>query len=167
MMKDITQDDPYADELNEHLSRRTIIRKLLALRGAKGLSQGDIAAKLGCTQSRISKLESGTDADLSLRDFEGYAAALGFNIKIVIVDKNINFVNEIRYHAFSIRRLTDYLARLALADELIATGVAAFFNEAASNLLRMLQDSADKMKRRHERTVPPISIEYFGTEELR
>jgi transcriptional regulator with XRE-family HTH domain len=112
MMREIT-DDAHADDLARHLSGRRIIRKLLALRGARGLSQEEIAERLGCTQSRVSKLEAGTDAALALGDLEGYADALGLNVRIVLMDKETTDVDEVKYHAVTINKLMDDLTRRA------------------------------------------------------
>lgn len=48
----------------DYMRRRKLVSPLTALRVAKGLTQADIAALTGCQQSRVSKLESGVDADL-------------------------------------------------------------------------------------------------------
>lgn len=50
--------------LQDYMRRRKLVSTLTALRVAKGLTQADIAALMGCQQSRVSKLESGVDADL-------------------------------------------------------------------------------------------------------
>jgi transcriptional regulator with XRE-family HTH domain len=87
MVRETSDDDggAFADALEERLRCRGILKDLMVLRASRGLSQGDVAAKMGCTQSRISKLESSTDADLSLGDLAGYASAVGFRAKVVLV----------------------------------------------------------------------------------
>lgn len=54
----------------------------------QGLSQKDVALKLGCTQSRISKLESMTDADLRIGDLSKYAEVLGLELRITFESTN-------------------------------------------------------------------------------
>jgi transcriptional regulator with XRE-family HTH domain len=83
-----TSDDgggAFADALEERLRSRRILKDLMVLRAGRGLSQGDVAAKMGCTQSRISKLESSKDADLSLGVLAGYASAVGCRVKVVLL----------------------------------------------------------------------------------
>src|ERR1700726_538855 len=79
--------ESFAEELRDGIARRRLVKRLFVLRSAQGLSQSDIAEKMGCTQSRISKLESGSDADLRLGDLQTYADALGFETRIVLTRK--------------------------------------------------------------------------------
>src|SRR4051812_33145895 len=70
-------------ELQKQVARRHLIKRLLALRAAAGISQEDMAKKLGCTQSRISKLESSNDADWRFGDVIKYISAVGYRTEIV------------------------------------------------------------------------------------
>lgn len=56
--------------------RRTLAAALAAKRVALGLSQTEVAARMGTSQSAVARLESG-EADLRLSTLERYAAAIG------------------------------------------------------------------------------------------
>lgn len=56
--------------------RRTLAAALTAKRVALGLSQTEVAARMGTSQSAVARLESG-EADLRLSTLERYAAAIG------------------------------------------------------------------------------------------
>jgi predicted transcriptional regulator len=56
--------------------RRSLTDALVAQRTALGLSQTQVAARMGTSQSAVARLESG-QADLRLSTLERYAAALG------------------------------------------------------------------------------------------
>jgi transcriptional regulator with XRE-family HTH domain len=56
--------------------RRALTGALLASRVEQGLSQTQVAARMGTSQSAVARLESG-EADLRLSTLERYAAALG------------------------------------------------------------------------------------------
>lgn len=56
--------------------RRALVEHLVSRRVALGLSQTDVAARMGTSQSAVARLESGA-ADLRLSTLERYAAALG------------------------------------------------------------------------------------------
>ncbi|MEU2000939.1 helix-turn-helix domain-containing protein [Rhodococcus sp. NPDC019627] len=62
----------------EHLSgrRRALLDELVATRLEHGLTQTDIAAQMGTSQSAIARLERG-DIDPRLSTLERYAAAVG------------------------------------------------------------------------------------------
>ncbi|MBV9452213.1 MAG: helix-turn-helix transcriptional regulator [Streptosporangiaceae bacterium] len=59
--------------------RGQLVRELAAQRQAAGLSQTEVAAKMGTSQSAVARLESGT-ADVRASTLERYAAALGTEI---------------------------------------------------------------------------------------
>lgn len=63
------------------LRRRKLAGELVELRRASGLSQTQLAARMGTSQSAIARLEAG-DADLRLSTLERYAAALGREVRV-------------------------------------------------------------------------------------
>ena len=56
--------------------RRSLTETLSAKRVELGLSQTEVAARMGTSQSAVARLESG-DTDLRLSTLERYAAAIG------------------------------------------------------------------------------------------
>jgi predicted transcriptional regulator len=56
--------------------RQRLVAKLVARRRALGLSQTEVAARMGTSQSAVARLESGA-GDVRLTTLERYAAALG------------------------------------------------------------------------------------------
>jgi transcriptional regulator with XRE-family HTH domain len=61
------------DKVNQLKQESRVVDHLARLRQAAGITQEEMAAALGVTQSAISKLESGIDSDLTLGEIEGYA----------------------------------------------------------------------------------------------
>jgi transcriptional regulator with XRE-family HTH domain len=59
--------------------RRALVRDLAAQRQLAGLSQTEVAARMGTSQSAVARLESG-DADARASTLERYAAAVGGRI---------------------------------------------------------------------------------------
>jgi transcriptional regulator with XRE-family HTH domain len=59
--------------------RREAIAELAAHRRASGLSQADVAARMGTSQSAVARLEAG-DGDVRATTLERYAAAVGREI---------------------------------------------------------------------------------------
>ncbi|MBV8993198.1 MAG: helix-turn-helix transcriptional regulator [Pseudonocardiales bacterium] len=56
--------------------RRALISELVTTRKERGLTQTEIAAEMGTSQSAVARLERG-DVDTRLSTLERYAAALG------------------------------------------------------------------------------------------
>ena len=59
--------------------RARLVRDLTGQRQAAGLSQTEVAARMGTSQSAVARLESGT-ADVRASTLERYAAAVGGQI---------------------------------------------------------------------------------------
>jgi transcriptional regulator with XRE-family HTH domain len=59
--------------------RGRLVRELTEQRQAAGLSQTEVAARMGTSQSAVARLESGT-ADVRASTLERYAAAVGGQI---------------------------------------------------------------------------------------
>lgn len=56
--------------------RRRLVTELTAQRQSAGLSQTEVAARMGTSQSAVARLEAG-EADLRVSTLERYAAAIG------------------------------------------------------------------------------------------
>jgi ribosome-binding protein aMBF1 (putative translation factor) len=59
--------------------RRTLVAELAGQRQAAGVSQTEIAARMGTSQSAVARLEAG-EADVRASTLERYAAAIGSEI---------------------------------------------------------------------------------------
>jgi ribosome-binding protein aMBF1 (putative translation factor) len=59
--------------------RRRLVGELAGQRRAAGLSQTEVAARMGTSQSAVARLEAG-DADVRASTLERYAAAIGHQI---------------------------------------------------------------------------------------
>jgi transcriptional regulator with XRE-family HTH domain len=59
--------------------RRRLVADLTAQRRSAGLSQTEVAARMGTSQSAVARLEAG-DADVRVSTLERYAAAIGSQV---------------------------------------------------------------------------------------
>lgn len=59
--------------------RRALADELLSRRLALGLSQTEVAARMGTSQSAVARLEAG-QSDVRLSTLERYAAAVGYSL---------------------------------------------------------------------------------------
>ncbi len=71
-----------ADAVRQLSTKTRLIDQLILARVAAGLTQAQLAAKLRCSQSRISKIEDSQDADLSLGDIHAYARIVGLKLQL-------------------------------------------------------------------------------------
>ena len=75
--------DALQDEFN-------LIDQLVTMRTSAGLTQEEVANKLGTNKSNISRLEHGK-GNPSWSTFNKYAAACGFRVKLEAVEDNRTF----------------------------------------------------------------------------
>ncbi|GAA2757207.1 helix-turn-helix domain-containing protein [Actinopolymorpha rutila] len=61
--------------------RRALAESLVDLRRRSGLSQTQVAARMGTSQSAVARLEAG-EADVRLSTLERYAAAVGHRLDV-------------------------------------------------------------------------------------
>jgi ribosome-binding protein aMBF1 (putative translation factor) len=61
---------------NEQTPEFELARELISARMRAGLTQGDVAARMGTTQSVLARIESGRGTP-SLRTVQGFASAVG------------------------------------------------------------------------------------------
>ncbi|MDR3647916.1 MAG: helix-turn-helix transcriptional regulator [Acidimicrobiales bacterium] len=59
--------------------RKDLSAELVSLRQSAGLSQTEVAARMGTSQSAVARLEAG-EADVRLSTLERYAAAVGVEL---------------------------------------------------------------------------------------
>jgi ribosome-binding protein aMBF1 (putative translation factor) len=71
-----------ADAVRQLSAKTRLIDQLILARVAVGLTQAQLAAKLRCSQSRISKIEDSQDADLCLGDIQAYARIVGLKLQL-------------------------------------------------------------------------------------
>ena len=76
LVRTISDSAVTAELVEKKIAERAIVSQLIAMRLKRDLSQGDIAKEMGCTQSRVSKLENGLDKNLTFADIEAYLKAL-------------------------------------------------------------------------------------------
>ncbi|MBS0265136.1 MAG: transcriptional regulator [Planctomycetes bacterium] len=159
MIRDSLPDDPgLADELGEQIAQRQLVRRLANLRNANNVTQGQVAQHLQCAQSRISKLENGVDADVTMADLQAYAKAAGFDLEIVFRSQKITLFDEVKRQALNIQRCFEKLNELAANDEKIAKGVASFHLEALLNLFSIASRSSSRLSEIPGNGDPLISV---------
>jgi predicted XRE-type DNA-binding protein len=85
LVRNLGSDPAFLEDLQDHLDARRLVRRLVALRGAKGFTQREIAEKVGLSQSWVSKFEASRDADVSFDAVERYARAIGYQLEVSLL----------------------------------------------------------------------------------
>ena len=87
MARSLSEDESFLTAFEERLQRRQLVKALAVLRAKQGITQAEVAKSLHCTQAKVSKLESGDDADARFGDLLAYAEAVGYQMRISLVPK--------------------------------------------------------------------------------
>ncbi|HOC55372.1 MAG TPA: helix-turn-helix domain-containing protein [Verrucomicrobiota bacterium] len=121
-----------------------VVDYLVRLRQAAEITQEDMAKALGVTQSAISKLESGTDPELTLGEIRGYARATEQRIGLMF-GQPLTHVESVKCHALAIRHHLERLAHIANRHDELEKDIQGFFGEAFFNILTILAECGDKL----------------------
>ena len=82
--KVIHKSPAFQARVEEELAAIKVAQDLVALRESRGLSQAQLADRLGITQSAIAQLESAQPKNVELRTLVRVAAALGAHVDVSI-----------------------------------------------------------------------------------
>ncbi len=149
----------FVDTLKREAAERVLVNHLLALRGARGISQEEIAKHFGCSQSKISKLENGVDVGLRIGDLLQYCDAIGLGLSVGLLPKGSSSIDRIKQHAFCIQGELSALVDLADGDETMASGLARTLGEVVFNLVKLVVTEANKLPKHPNTDAPRILIE--------
>ena len=72
-------------KVEEYLNEMMIEQKLAALRTQKGMTQAQLAKRLGVSQPHIAKLEAGRAKNIELHTLCRWATALGAKLNVDVV----------------------------------------------------------------------------------
>ena len=144
MMRDLGSTDREVKRVKAAVNQSRIATRLAKSRLRKGLTQKQLAEVLGVTQGTISKIESGNDADLTLKLLEDYCRVTEERM-VLTIGKQLTFVEGIKYHFFEIRRLFSELAKLAHNYDELEPHISSFFGDAFFNLLHLLSEAQEAL----------------------
>ncbi len=168
----IDDDSAFVAEVEAAIRRRHVLDLLMARRAKLGLSQKQLAVSMDCSQSRISKLESGSDLDLSGHDLNSYAEAVGLNVTVLFTDAGTTLADQVKTHVLYVGELLKKLVELAGEDKAIAAGTQNFFGEVLLNSVRCALDASTQLAAnvaaagggadRLQRYTPPTAVHMPG-----
>ncbi len=145
MIKDMSSDSAFASTVVKEIENKRMGKFLFSQRCRHNLTQKQMAAKIGCSQGRVSKIENSYDRDISVGDLLDYAKALDLELEMGYRHRSARIVDLIKYHAFKIKHYLNQLATLAQNDEEMERGVARFHLEAKHNIDKFIAISFSKL----------------------
>ena len=158
MVSELSKDKEFKKETVETIKKRGLAKFLFFLRCDQKLTQKELAKKIGCSQGRVSKIESSQDEDLGVKDLLDYGNALSLQLQFGYRDKSPKRTDLIKYHAIKIKQYFDELVKLAEKDEEMIKGLAKFHIEGIFNITGMIAESLAKLKKKLPETMTKEAI---------
>lgn len=152
MVKNISKDDAFKELATSEIKDKVLSKFLFYLRCQHNLSQKQLAEKVGCSQSRISKIESSFDKDMTVKDLLDYGKVLNLHLEIGYRHPSVKVVDLLKYHAFKIKSYLSQLSCLAKDDEALKEGICKFHLETLFNIGRIISDNLAKLDFKHKET---------------
>ena len=145
MLEDIGVDRDVIDTV-EDVHRQKVTNALAKIRLSRGLTQKEMAALIKCTQGRISKLETGRDAELRLKDLSDYAEAARVSLSVTIGPQNC--AEAIKHHIFTVKQHIDELVALDNGkDSELSQGIRRFLDQVLWNVAKLIGSSKQALKK--------------------
>jgi transcriptional regulator with XRE-family HTH domain len=113
MLEDTLTPQHIIDSVRE-VEAQSAVPLLAGMRVSKGITQKELAQAIGCSEGRISKLETSRDEDLRLQDLLDYTRALSGSLWITIGAPTLG--EHIKFHIHALRGLLEELVSLAGED---------------------------------------------------
>ncbi|MDA3947583.1 MAG: XRE family transcriptional regulator [Spirochaeta sp.] len=138
LVRDVSGDPAFADVVDREIDDQRMATVLFLMRNREGLTQSELARRMGCTQSRISKLERASLGSISVHDLMEYAKALGADLNIVF--QKMDAATLVKHHFFQIKQHLDKIRELAGDDPEMIAGAKKFYDEWLVNTLKHFLD---------------------------
>jgi len=142
-------DEAVKNLVAQEITQSRIVNKLLLMRMEKKVSQKELAQRMGCDPSKISRMEAGNDLQLKIGDIAQYVSALGVQMNTVFEDSTLPVAEQIKRDVFSIHEKLERLVTVAKqvdGDELIINKINVFYGEVLLNFMLRFSDSHEKLQ---------------------
>jgi uncharacterized protein with PIN domain len=154
-----TAEAEVANQFDKYQTDRRLINCLTVVRCANEVTQVELAKRMDCAQSKVSKMESSTDADLNFGDIISYARALKQSVSITFAPARKHGADRIRFLIECIKHELDKLVKIAGDDKTIGDDVEAYAIETVQNMVKLIEESLDRLPHRMQQSNAPVSIE--------
>jgi transcriptional regulator with XRE-family HTH domain len=155
-------DSEVSSNVREIEKTTRVSRKLQLLRMKKGLSQKEVASRIGCTQGRISKIEHKFDDDLTLGELKSYLQAVQAGMGITIGPK-LTLAESINKN---IKELDSDLQKLKCVkhggDDALSKAIDDYLATSHKKLLSLVLKGMSEMQVLPEKSDSIISFNISG-----
>ena len=138
-----------AEAVERDIQLSSLVSLLVEKRMDKGMTQEEVAISMKCDASKISRMESCSDAQLRLSDIVRYSNALGVQISVMFDDTSLPASARIKQCVMQIDRDLKKLVHIAQKHDgnaEIATKISQFYQEVLFNFLVKYVENKEKLR---------------------
>jgi transcriptional regulator with XRE-family HTH domain len=150
---DLLRGQNVCEKMQEDVASRSDEKKiatlLASMRAQAGMTQEELAEKIGRTQGSVSKIENTPDRDITLGIIQDYSKATAHRVSFTC-GKPMNHVEAVKNNAFSMRRHLEALASIAQKHDELQPHIQGFFGEAFFNIMTILSECQNQMPKTRE-----------------
>ena len=132
------------DKVRQLVSECHIATRLAQLRHQAGITQKEMADKLGVTQSAISQLEAGNDDSITLKQVKEYASLTGDKISMFF-GRPYSHTEAVQICGNALKYRLDKLAELANQNAEIQSEIKGFLGDVFCGLFNIIASCNDKL----------------------
>lgn len=160
VIAELCDDDSIVRDVEARMSQTRFVAMLTEARARKGMTQKDIATKIGTSVSKVSRFEASNDDDVRIGDAKDYLNALDLEASIAFFDKSMPTTSQIKHYIFEIEKLLTHLTSIAKTcddDRKIVDGISRFRGEVLYNfIIKYMMSGKDfpKLKTANDRSSP-------------
>ena len=148
MVRDAAPDKTFHDELEGHLADYNVSRTLCALRCSQNMTQEGLAKRVGCMQSKISRIENSRNDRLKLDDLAIYARAFNMQVSIDFAQES-STADAIGRLARQITSGLDEVAEKVRHDGTAADGAKKPYETFLFDMLDLFMENLEGLRTRH------------------
>jgi len=145
LVEGLSESQEFKENIKNEILSRSLAKYLFTLRCENNLTQKELSDRVGCSQSRISKIEGSYDKDITLSDLFDYGEAFNLQLELGYRNKNAKIVDLVNYHIFRIKEYLNALTNIAKGDKSIDKGVFTFFEETLYNMIDLVTENLSKL----------------------
>jgi transcriptional regulator with XRE-family HTH domain len=137
-----------AESVDYEIRKNTLVTNLLSMRVEKNLTQEEVAKRMNCDPSKVSRMESGNDLQLRWVDIVMYVQAVNVQMGIIFDDESLPASTRIKQCVFQIDEDLKRLARMAQqfdGDDQTAEKINRFYREVLFNFLKRFTENKQRL----------------------
>ncbi len=138
------------DSFVKFLNSRKLAKTLFALRSKAGLTQKELAEKIGITQSKVSKIEHAQDVTLTIGDILQYCDVLKLQLHVGLMPDGMTLVNQVKFHWNELQRHLEQIQVISKGDVVMEKAARDFTFEAANHITNGLLASLGNVMPKQE-----------------